>query len=87
MAGPWFRRNSGGKQRDCSGENSKQAAAVLWNTGRRLTVEESLLLSVLQTIDMPSASYSLPVFALAIAIYIGTNFLELTEATATVSFP
>jgi len=39
MAGPWLRRDSGGKRRLCSGENRKLAAAVLSNIGRRLTLE------------------------------------------------
>jgi hypothetical protein len=83
MVGPWFRRNSVGKQRLCSGEKSRLAAAVLSNIGRRLTLEGSLLLSVLQTIDMPIASYSPPVLALTITIYI----LEMKEVTATISIP
>ena len=59
MAGPWIPRNSGGRQRGCGGENSRQAAAVQTNVGRQLNV----LLSVLQTFDMPSVNYTLPVFA------------------------
>ena len=87
MAGPWFRRNSGGKQRDCSGENSKQATAVLSNIGRRLTPEGTCCWAYCRQKTCPSANYSLPVFDPTITKYIGRNALELTEATATISFP